>query len=300
MMLVLLSVCALTPNFVAGALLRAKGPLDQCGKLPTYENSKPANFKDSMATKFNEKTKKREDVLFKKGDVVDFQCLKGFTTDGSNDAAKNGYKATCSASGYFTTDGVCVKASKCGAVPTIANAVVTADAAKVGDTVIAGAVQFSCSPGYSLDGEKVVAGGNGKNRLFHVKCIEFSGEYEAFAGKCQPYAFVASDESNRIYGDVFEALFTVTCKGKLTKAFGAGKAPEFDATCTKLQAKSTKTKCDDLVKDIKSTFATKKSELEKHSADKEWFDTKGKPGVDAESMKFCKDLYALVKVVNDK
>merc|ERR1719161_2133969 len=109
-----------------------------------------------------------------------------------------------------------MEASKCGAVPKIANATATPRKVK-------GAVVFACNPGYSLDGEKVVPGGEEHNSHFTLKCVEFNNEYEPFKGECKPFAFVASAESNRIYNKVFEALFIVTCKGKLATAFGKGK-----------------------------------------------------------------------------
>jgi len=242
-----------------------------------------------METFFNATTKKREDVTFKKGDTVVFKCEAGHTVDGSKDG-KAEFNAVCSDMGYFKPDGVCVEASKCGAVPAIAHATATPKKVK-------GAVQFGCNPGYSLDGEKVVAGGMGANQLFTLKCVEFSNQYEAFKGECKPFAFVASAESTRIYNDVFEALFIVTCKGKLTTHFGKGNtAGPFDATCSKLKAGSSE--CNALVTDINKDFKAKQEALKKDKKDKEWFDTEGKPNIDGPALKFCTDLYALVKKPN--
>ena len=39
-----------------------------------------------------------------------------------------------------------------------------------------------------------------------------------------------------MYNDVFEALFVVTCKGKLTTAFGKGQPPPVEKACGKLKA----------------------------------------------------------------
>jgi len=146
-----------------------------------------------------------------------------------------------------------------------------------------------------LDGEKVVAGGNGANSLFTLKCVEFKNDYEKFTGKCKPYAFVASKESTRMYNEVFEALFVVTCKGKLTTAFGKGKAAPVDAACAKLKAPSASADCKGLVADIKSEFESKKKALEDNSKKKEWYETDGKPGVGDKSLKFCQDLWKLVE-----
>jgi len=273
---------------VTQATAQSKGPLDSCGKVATYENAEPKNYEDAMETAFNKDTNKREPVTFKKGDVVPFKCKKGFTVDGSKDG-KAEFNAECTDMGYFKPDGVCVKASKCGAVPAIAHATATAKK-------IEGAVQFGCNPGYSLDGEKTVPGGMGANQLFTLKCVEFNNEYEKFEGECKPFAFVASKESTRMYNDVFEALFVVTCKGKLTTAFGKGKAPPVDSACGKLKAGGSD--CGALVTGIKSDFDKAKADLEKFQKKKEWFDTKGKPDVADESQAFCEKLWKLVEKPN--
>jgi len=291
-----LRATAVAPE-AAHALVAAKstskstGPLDSCGKVATYENAKPKNHADAMETKFNEKTGKREEVTFGKGDEVVYKCEAGFTVDGSKDGETE-FNAVCSDMGYFKPDGVCVKASKCGKVPVIEHATLT-------PKKIEGAVQFACNPGYSLDGEKVVAGGNGANSLFTLKCVEFKNDYEEFKGKCQSYAFVASKESTRMYNEVFEALFVVTCKGKLTTAFGKGKAPPVDAACDKLKASGASADCKGLVTDIKSEFESKKKALEEGAKKKEWYETDGKPGVGDKSLKFCQDLWKLVEKPNE-
>lgn len=274
---------------VTEAATQSKGPLDSCGAVAKYENAEPKNYADAMPDKFNEKTKKREAVTFKKGDKVAFKCRPGFTVDGSKDG-KAEFEAECTDKGYFKPNGVCVKASKCGAVPVIAHATAT-------PKKVEGAVQFGCNPGYSLDGEKVVVGGEGKNQLFTLKCVEFNNDYEKFKGECKPYAFVASKESTRMYNEVFEALFVVTCKGKLKVAFGAGKAPPVDKACGKLKAGGGA--CGGLVSDIKSAFEAKKKELEEHKKEKEWFDTDGAPTINDDAKKFCEGLWKLVEKPND-
>merc|ERR1719164_318675 len=98
-----------------------------------------------------------------------------------------------------------MKASKCGKVPTIDHAHTTG---KVdGDNV-----QFACDQGYSLDGEKVVAGGMGKNELFDLKCDAFAGEYKEFEGECQPFAFMPAGKIIKVYNTVFEVLFEIDCQ----------------------------------------------------------------------------------------
>jgi len=280
------AVCALTPLVHA---LVIKGPLDSCGGVAKYDNAEPKNHADAMETAFNKDTNKREPVTFKKGDSVTFKCKAGFSVDGAKDG-KTEFDAKCTDMGYFKPDGTCIEASKCGAVPTIDKATAT-------PKIVKGAVQFACNPGYSLDGEKVVAGGMGANQLFTLKCVEFNNKYEAFKGECKPYAFVASKESTRIYNSVFEALFIVTCKGKLITHFGKGNtAGPFDATCSKLKAGSSE--CQTLVTSINAEFKSKQEALKKDKKDKEWFDTEGKPNIDGPAGKFCEDLYKIVEKPN--
>jgi hypothetical protein len=287
------AVLCLLATGAGAVVLRGTGPLDSCGKVATYENAEPKDYEDAMETKFNSKTNKREAVTFKGGDKVTFKCKAGFTTDGSKDG-KAEFDAECTDKGYFKPDGVCMEASKCGSVPTIKFATATPKKVK-------GAVQFACNPGYSTDGEKVVPGGMGANSLFTLKCVEFSNTYEEFKGECKPYAFVASKESTRIYNSVFEALFVVTCKGKLTTAFGAGKAAPVDATCAKVKAGSGD--CAGLVTSIKAEFDAQKKKLEDGKKEKEWFETgdanqKIVDTVGDKSMSFCEDLWKIVERPN--
>jgi hypothetical protein len=260
--------------------------------VASYDNAKPKDYEDAMPTKFNEETKKREEVTFKSGDSVTFKCSPGFTTDGSMDG-KNTFDAKCTDKGFFEPDGTCVKASKCGAVPEISHAVVTAKE-------VPAAVQFSCNPGYSLDGKKVVAGGMGKNQLFTLKCQEFNNEYEKFEGKCKAYGYIPADEGTRIYNKVFEALFVVTCKGKLVAAFGKGNAPPVDSACGKLKNAAASGECAGLVAGIKSDFEAAKSKLKEFKEEKEaWYETEGQPGVADDAKDFCEKLWKLVEKPND-
>jgi len=321
MSVLLLALCALTPSSIGALHLRAHDTnaktsngtaitddstlttawkYSLCGKLPSYGNAKPKNYADAMPTFFNTVTKKREAKLYKSGDNVVFQCLPGFTTDGSKDGP-NTFDAKCTGADvpYFAPGGVCMKASKCGAVPEIADATATTK-------VIPGSVEFACNPGYSLDGEKVVAGGTQKNVLFTVKCIEFSGAYEAFKGKCKSYKFMASGPAIRMTTNVFEALFTVNCKGKLVDSFGkltqgtVQTAPTVD--CTTITTADAKTSsgqsCGDLVKDLTEVFNTKSKALAeaKASPNREWFDkSQTDPNVDKEAMAFCTKMWGLTQ-----
>jgi hypothetical protein len=276
---------------IRGGKLKTRSPLDSCGELGSVDNAEPKNYDDAMKTKFNEETKKREKVTFKAGDVVDFKCKMGFTLDGSKDGDTE-FKVKCSDTGYFKPDGVCMKASKCGKAPAIKAATAT-------PKVIPGKVQYKCNPGYSLDGEKVVAGGMGKNTLFTLKCIDFSGEYEKFTGECKPYAFVPDKESTQIYTDVFEALFVATCKGKVAEAFAKGKNPPVDAACGKLKSASSSGSCGALVSAIKAKFEARKKDMESYEKGKEWYDTEGRPSISPDAMKFCQDLWKLMEKPND-
>jgi len=317
MSVVLLLLCAFSvPSSVGAVSLRASSRfastnastatladdwhLTNCGKLASYGNAKPQNFADAMPTFFNNATKQREPKLYKLGDTINFECVKGFTLDGSMNGGTV-FNTTCTGTDipYFAPTGVCIKASKCGAMPTIPYATATSK-------VVPGEVEYACNPGYSLDGEKVVAGGMGKNVLFSIKCIEFKGEYEVFKGKCKSYKFMASGPAIAMTTNVFEALFTVNCKGRMVDSFGkftsgnVSSAPTVD--CTKIttadavvDAKS----CSQLVTDITAVFATKKEAFlaaKEGAAKREWF-TKNKndPNVEAESMQFCKRMWTLTQ-----
>merc|ERR1712196_47622 len=111
------------------------------------------------------------------------------------------------------------------------------------------------------------------------KCVEFSGEYEKFTGECKPYAFMPSKESTQIYTDVFEALFVVTCKGKVAEAFAKGSDPPVSEACGKLKSASASGPCGGLVSAIKAKFEAKKKDLKDYEKGKEWYDTEGKPSI---------------------
>jgi len=265
--------------------------IEGCGLAPEYENAKPADYKDARKTFFNTTSKKTEPVHFVSGDVVKFECQRGFTTDGAKDGNKT-FDAECTKNGYFKPQGVCVKASKCGALPNITSAMPTGK-------VTRGKVEFACTQGYSLDGQEVTKGGFGKNRFFELECLEFKGEYEAFEGECKPYKFVPAKETIRIYNKVSKVLFIVSCKGTLKKSFGKGETPSgLDNVCSTFEDSASA--CQGLVSKIKSDFTAKLSERENHDKEKkkDWFDEKSedRPGIGDEAETFCTELWGLLEM----
>jgi len=264
-----------------------------CGKVPTYENSRPADYADARPTKYDPDTKKTVDVVFAAGDTIEFECEPGFSTDGSRDGPKT-YMVECTDNGYYKTKGVCLKASKCGALPNITNAMPTG---KKG--VAPNSLEYACAVGYSLDGEKVIAGGMGKNRFFTIQCLDH-GVYSKFEGECQAYAFKPTGEVINMYNQVFEALFTVSCKGSLMKAFGKGEDAPVDSACAKFEDADNKGSCASLVSSIKSDWEAKKSAREEwdKEKDKDWYDAKSpdRPNINDEAMTFCKELWKLLEM----
>jgi len=262
-----------------------------CGAAPTYAHAKPNNYADSKKTFYNTTSKQTEDVSFGAGDKIEFKCEAGYTTDGSKDGSDL-FETECTELGYFKTQGSCVEASKCGALPNVSHALPT------GKTTPAG-VEFACAQGYSLDGEKVVAGGLGRNRFFSLKCIEFTGAYEKFTGECKPYAFVASGETTRIYNQVAEALFIVSCKGTLKTSFAKGELPSgIDKACSSFEDSSAA--CQGLVSKIKGEFESELQARKEHdeNAKKDWHEEKDpdRPGIGDEAQTFCTELWQLLEM----
>lgn len=262
----------------------------KCPPLASFPNAKPKNFADSQKTKYVDGEHVK--VEFAAGDMIPFECEKGFTTDGSKDGSTE-FDVECSEQGYYKPGGVCMEASKCGAAPEIGHAKPT------GKSMPKNGLEFACIEGYSLDGENVVPGGLDKNRLFTLKCVEFSGAYEKFEGECKPYAFVSATETARMYNQVFEALFTVSCKGTLKKAFGEGKGPGVDGACGKIKDSGLAGECSGLVSKIKSDFETKQAARKEHDegAEKDWFEEKDpeRPGIADEAAEFCTSLWGLLE-----
>lgn len=264
---------------------RASRQIDSCGPLATFPNARPVNYEDARKTKYDTENKTTVEVTFEAGDEIDFECMPGFSTDGTKDGPTT-FVVNCSDLGYYQPSGVCLEASKCGPVPTIEHAGPTGRQTADG-------VEFACEQGYSLDGQKVVAGGFERNARFELKCLAFSGQYEKFNGECKPYAFMPAKTTHRLYNQVFEALFVVSCEKELAKAFDNGDPPPVDGVCAKLT--EGQGACSGLVSTIKGDFSTKTSDLEAHKQDKEWWESHGRPNVLAESKTFCTGLWDLLK-----
>lgn len=270
---------------------------DGCGALTSFPNAKPKDYRDARKTKYDTAQKKQVDVTFAAGDTIEFECEKGFTVDGANDG-DTVFDVECNDKGYYEPKGTCVKASKCGSLPQIPHA------APTGKTKAGGKVEFACMKGFSLDGEKVVEGGEGHNSHFDLKCIDFKGEYEEFRGECSSYAFMPAHEITAMYSQVFEALFEASCKSTLKKEFGkSGEPPAgLDGACAKIKIGDA-SKCDSLVTEIKDDFKKKKKELDEHNDEEkeDWFEEKSDaPNVDDEAHKFCSDLFEVLKVQSDE
>lgn len=273
----------------------AKEKKISCGAVAKYDNAKPKNFEDARKTKYVDG--KTVDVTFDAGAKIDFKCKPGFSTDGAKDGEKT-FGVECMPSGFYKPEKVCVKASKCGTLPKIKNAKTTGKAK-------GSKVQFSCQQGYSLDGEKVIAGGHGKNFYFELECIEFSGQYSKFKGECKPYSFMPTGEAIKLYNSVFEVLFEVDCANELKKTFGKGKdiPASLEAACGK-NFDEQSGDCSAMVSDIKSTFDKQKKareEAQKESK-KDWMDAADEklPGVDKEAKEFCEKLWKLVELPGKK
>lgn len=297
------AVAALLPTCAGGLLAGGKVAVvqertlaaealvgDGCGPVPSYPHAKPQNYEDSKKTFYNGTSKQHQSVNFASGTNISFECRPGYTTDGSKDGSTT-FQVECAEHGYYKPHGVCLKANKCGPLPNISHAAATG-------RVKGSKVEFACSQGYSLDGKTVVNGGLGKNRFFELECIEFSGTYKAFDGECKAFAFVPAKETIRIYNKVTEALFVVSCKGSLKKAFGKGETPSgLDTVCSTFEDSGPA--CGALVTQIKSDFTSKLAEREAHKATKDWYnntDDESIPGIGDEAQRFCMDLWKLLEM----
>jgi hypothetical protein len=268
--------------------LKAQELKDGCGGLKSFPNAKPKNYADARKMKYDKEKKKKVPVEFAAGDVIEFKCVDGYSTDGSKDGDKV-FDVECQENGFYKPKGVCVPASKCGPLPKIENAQPTGEMDSVKGA------QFECLQGYSTDGEKVVLGGEGKNRFFNLKCIEFSGKYEKFEGECKPFGFVPAKEMIRMYNQVFEALFVVTCKGTLKKRFGKSDKPDF-AVCEHAPDDA-KGDCEGLVDDVKADWKdqTKAREDFEKDSEVEWYEPDPeKPNFEKEANKFCSGLWKIL------
>jgi len=264
--------------------------------LTSFPNAKPKNYRDGRKTKYDTEKKKQVDVTFAAGDTVEFECEKGFTVDGASEG-DTVFDVDCLDEGYYEPKGTCLKASKCGSLPQISHA------APTGETKAGGKVEYACMKGFSLDGEKVVQGGEGHNSHFDLKCIDFKGEYEEFRGECSSYMFMPAHEMTANYNEVFEALFQASCEDTLKTDFGKGGKPPagLDTACSKIKI-GDGSKCSSLVTQIKADFKTKKDALKSHNdeSEEDWFEEKSDaPNVDDEAKSFCSDLFDVLKVQTD-
>jgi len=253
---------------------------------PSYKNAK-AKYEDARETKYDKEKKKQVPNDFKAGDKITFTCEKGYSIDGSKDGDTT-FDAECKDSGFYKPAEVCIKASACGELPKIKFATATGK-------VVKNKVEFKCNHGYSLDGEKVVQGGMGKNSIFNVECDEFAGKYKEFEGECQPYGFVPAGKIIKAFSQVFEALFCASCEGTLRRKF-PGKPPKgLGEMCAEVDS----SECGGLVDDIKSDWkkeAKKLAESKKKSKD-DWMQTSDdEPNIKDEAKKFCKGVWKSIEM----
>jgi len=301
----LLALFETTTSLKFSSSVSATNSLDDgCGVLASFPHAKPANHEDARRTRYDQDIKKTVKNTFATGSVIKFHCEPGFTSDGSREGAV-GFDVECEESGVFKQHGVCSKVSKCGKMPMIDHAAPTGKVHKA-------KVEYACLKGYSLDGEKVVVGGFGKNSHFEVECVDFKGKYEEFTGKCQPFAFVPATETIRLYNEVFKALFVVSCKGTLTKNFGKcgkdGKCEPptgLDTACSKISQDADgfkQGKCDELVSKVKEDFEKKKSarkDFYEGQKEADWTEKdqhKNRPHLNDEAENFCSDLFGVLSV----
>jgi len=271
------------------ALRGKKSAKISCGALTEQPDAKPANYKDARKTKYDKKTKKMVKVTFSAGDSIEFKCKRGFTVDG----AKGGdtkFDVECTEAGYYKPAKTCIEVSKCVDPPTFPHAHVS--------KMEGGKLEYSCDDGFSLDGEKVVVGGSGKNSLFGITCQEEAGIWTKWEGECQPFAFMAASKVIGIYNSVFGALFHHSCKNTIINEFGKlhGPNPGLDKVCSKLPKKEGD--CSPLVDKIKSDFEKmekKRKEYEKDQG-KDWYEKDpNAPGIVDEADKFCDKLWGLIE-----
>lgn len=246
-----------------------------CGKLKDFPNSKPDISVDTTAR------------AYLTGDKVKYVCDRDHTIDGSKDGAKD-FMVDCAEQNYYVPERKgCVGASECGSMPCVRKAHITG---KVEGTSKNPKVELVCDDGYSLDGEKVVAGGNLNNAHLYLECT-FAGTWSVptnYLGKkgkaCEPFAFVPASGMIKMYNKVFEVLFIASCNTELTKwAEMKEEVPpklKDGTVCGEYVADDKEGDCKGLVTDLKTLFKDAKG------ADNDGFDAKG----------FCKDMWDLLKM----
>jgi len=254
---------------------------ETCGELPTYPSSKPKNFGDTGGGMAG------EPKAFVAEDEVAYVCERGSTTNGAKDGPTE-FKTVCGENGYFVPEKAgCVAKSECGPMPCVRKAHLSG---KVEGTKKNPKVELLCDAGYSLDGEKVIEGGNMDNAKLYIECLDI-GKWEApvdYLGKkgkaCEPFAFVPASGMIKMYNKVFEVLFIASCNTELTKwAEMEEKMPpklEDGTVCGENVADDKEGDCKSLVDDLKTLFEDAKG------AGNEGFDAKP----------FCKDMWDLLKM----
>jgi len=266
------------------AIKNADGDIEDketCGGLPSYPNSKIKNFGD-MAQGMASKPK-----AFVAEDEIKYVCDRDHTTNGAKDGPTE-FKVLCGENGYYMPEKAgCVGKSECGPMPCVRKTHVTG---KVKGSKKNPIVELECDAGYSLDGEKVIEGGNKKNALLYVECMDIGSwevpvDYLGKKGKaCEPFAFVPASSMIKMYNKVFEVLFIASCNTELTKwAEMEEKMPpklEDGTVCAENVADDKEGDCKSLVDDLKTLFEDAKG------AGNEGFDAKV----------FCTDMWNLLKM----
>merc|ERR1719263_1853098 len=217
-----------------------------------------------------------------------YSCERGTTTNGAKDGPEE-FKTVCGENGYFKPEKHgCVQKSECGPMPCVRKAHLSG---KVTGTKKNPKVELLCDAGYSLDGEKVIEGGNMDNALLYLECLDI-GKWEVpvdYLGKkgkaCEPFAFVPASGMIKMYNKVFEVLFVASCNKEL--AIWANNKEEVppkleDGTvCAEYVSDDNEGDCKTLVTDLKDLFKDAKG----HEDDGK-FDAGG----------FCKDMWDLLKM----
>lgn len=260
-----------------------------CGSLKLPPHAKAANYADSKTEHYSTDDKMMVPVLFYSGDKVPLKCEKGFTLTGANDGPVE-FETECSEAGYYKPTAACQEASKCGALPEFPNALPSGKVEKrVGMPV---RTEFTCAAGFSLDGEKVVEGGLGKNSLFTIDC-EPDGTFkvdEKLKKGCQASSFVGSTEIIDTYSQVFKVLFEVTCKNHM---LGHHEMPaDLKSICSKNfgDDAAAAAECDGLISKAESEIIAKNKEDDETVKESDSLDSNQFKERDASAKDFCKAL----------
>jgi len=265
-----------------------------CGTLKLPPHAKAAKYADGVATRYSKETKKHEPVMYYASDSVELKCEPGFTLTGAKDGPVK-FETVCSDAGYYKPSAACTEASKCGELPAFANSHPTGEVEKrVGMPV---RYQYTCDSGFSLDGEKVVEGGLGKNQLFSVDCEAtgmFGYDKEKLEGEtCKPYSFVGSTEIIQTYNAVFKVLWEVECKNTMT---GHDELPApMESVCAEnfSDKPAALAECKSLVAGAKTDIIAKNKEANETIKETDSLESSGFKERDASAKEFCKKLSEL-------